>query len=244
MNALPIVSVLVFTLGLSMAGPTWAVPIVTKSSNNTSQTYFDFNISTSDLIQNGAPSLGSVAASHSGIFHFSGANNGSAAQTSGLSYWGNNTGLVTLTYNLTGSATGYDITSVNSIYGWQDSRYRHAAQRYEVLVQTVSNSGFTQIAAVDYHPWAYTPVLQGSVGSSEVTITDSVGLLATGVTAIQFLLHPYMTIGEPGYTGEIGVIRELDVFGTASVAAVPEPGTLALLGLAFAGLLVSRRKAV
>lgn len=242
MNFASLLSALVITAGLSMAGTAHALLIQTQLNSN-AQTGFDGNISTSDLIQNGASSLGSVVASLPGDFSYLGANNGNAAHTSGLSYWAGNPGSVSLTYNLTGSGTGYDISSVNSIYGWQDVRYRHAAQRYEVLVQTLLNPVFTQIAAVDYHPWgAYDP----APGSTQVTLTDTTGLLATGVTAIQFVLHPYMYQGATGYTGEIGVVREFDVFGSASsapVAAVPEPSMLALFGLAFVGMQLSRRKA-
>lgn len=238
----PTVAALALALGMSLAGPASAVLMQSQSSSNF-QTGFDAFVSTGDLIQSSAPTLGSVVASLPGDFSYTGANNGNAAHTSGLSYWGANPGTVTLTYTLAGSVTGYDISSVNSIYGWQDVRYRHAAQRYEVWVQTVLNPVFTQIAAVDYHPWAANDPAQGA---TQVTLTDTTGYLATGVTAIRFQLHPYMTLGASGYTGEIGVVRELDVFGTASSAAsatVPEPGTLALFGLAFAGLLLSRRKA-
>jgi hypothetical protein len=171
MNTPSIVSVLVVSLGLFMAGPARAVLITSQSQSNY-QTGFDAYISTNDLIQYGASSLGSVAASDPGTFSYTGANNGNAAQTSGLSYWNWNAhpGLVTLTYNLTGSATGYDITSVNSIYGWQDVRYRHGAQRYEVLVKTLLNPVFTQIAAVDFHPWAANDAAQQSTQDKKVCI--------------------------------------------------------------------------
>ena len=200
------------------------------------QSFFDGFISSTDLIQAGSATLsGSVVASAPGSFPAGGANNGNAVQTSGLSYWGGNLGSVDLTYNLTGSATGFDITSVNSIYGWQDVRYRHAAQEWQLFVSTVAVPTFTSIYSVVYAPWAAN---DGAQGSTMVTLADSTGVLATGVTALRFHLTPYSSPGMPGYTGEIGVVREFDVFGTVSgPSAVPDSATSTVGLLGMAGLL-------
>jgi hypothetical protein len=204
-----------------------------------SETNFDANISTIDLIQAGSPTLaGPVVASVPGTFSETGSNNGDAVHNSGLSFWGGqHPGGVDLTYTLAGSPTGYDITSINSIYGWQDSRYRHAAQEWTVLATTLDNPVYS-LASVVFAPFA---AGDGAAGSTQVNLTDSSGLLATGVTALRFHLDTYASAGQPGYTGEIGVVREFDVFG-APTSGVPEPATATLSLLAFGGLMCRRRR--
>ena len=66
---------------------------------------------------------------------------------------------VDLTFNLNtnpgtgGSATGYSLSSINGIYGWQDSRYRHAAQEWVVSVETTSSPAtFQNVWTVVYTP--------------------------------------------------------------------------------------------
>ena len=217
-------------LALSAASANAAI-IQTTLNNGTSQSFFDGNISNADLINVGSPTLGSFVSSSVGAFPESGTHNGDGVNTSGLSYWTNG-GPILLTYTLTGSATGYDITSINSIYGWQDSRSRHAAQRYTVSVTTVSNPTFSPLHTVLYDPWT-----DNLVGSTQVSLTDSTGVLATGVTAIRFT-------ATTDNGSEVGVIREYDVFGSAT-AVIPEPTTIAvwsLLGLCWAGMGVWRRR--
>ena len=211
--------------------------IIQADQSGTVQNAFDGNISTTDLIQaTSATLLGNVAGTGTPGFGFAGSNDGTSAHTNGLTYWGgDNAAGQSLTYTLTGSATGYDITSVNSIYGWHDVRYRHAAQQWTLSVTTVTNANFTDVHTVVYRPFADLDPLQGS---TQVTLTDDTGTIATGVTALRFNLLPYGPDTQTGYTGEIGVIREFDVFGAASaanVAAVPEPSTLAVIGIGLAG---------
>ena len=65
-------------------------------------------------------------------------------------------------------------------------------------------------------------------------MTDTTGVLASGVTGIRFITSPTST------SAEVGIIHEYDVFGTATV--VPEPTTTALLGLGGLALILRRRK--
>ena len=224
-------NVLLVAIALAGVAPVAAqAAFVRVDLNNNSETFFDPNISNSDLINISSPALSSFTSSSPGTFNESGTHNGDGVDTSGLSYWDGGAPPV-LTYTLTGSATGYDITSVNSIYGWRDSRYRHAAQEWTLAVTTVAVPTFTDITNVVYAPYAAN---DGAAGSTQVNLT---GAIASGVTAVRFTLATYGNPGDPGYTGEYGVVREFDVFGAATV---PEPASLGLLGVA--GLALVRRR--
>ncbi len=201
--------------------------IVQTNLNDNSKTFFDGNAVTTDLINALSPALGSFSSTRAGSFNTAGAHDGSTVANSGYAYWGSG-GTVILTYTLAGSATGYDIDSINTIYGWGDSRGRHAAQHYDIEITTVANATFTALTSVDYDP--FTDSLQGS---SQVTITDDAGALATGVTGIKFVIR-----SDNG--SEVGVIHEYDVIGSATV--IPEPTTATLLGAFGLSLLFRRRK--
>lgn len=229
MTRLPKQTALAAVAGL-LALPLQAGVIQTNAFTEGSNTAYDANASSSDLINQGAASLGGFTSSLPGTWPASGTNDGSATGggvAGDYAYWDQQT-TVTLTYELTGSATGYDITSINSIYGWDESR-RHAAQYYSVYVATVADPNYTLL-----HTVAYDPITAAFVpGSSQVTLTDTEGVLAKGVTGIRFI-----AIEDPGgLYDEVGVIHEFDVFG---IPSVPEPGSLAVL--AVSGLLIMRRR--
>jgi hypothetical protein len=194
--------------------------VIVSSASNGSQSFFDGNISNVDLINQGSATLGSAVFSAGGNFSAYGTINGTASSNgsgSGLSYWSSASGGVNLTYTLAGSASGYDISSINTIYGWNDAAQRHAAQRYSVYYTTVSNSTFTLLQTVVYDPFADPASGNGPQGSSQVTLTDNSGVLIHGTTAIRFHLDSDNGV-------EVGVVRELDVFGQVASPPVPLGG--------------------
>lgn len=131
-----------------------------------------------------------------------------------------------------GTGQGYDITEIQSIAAWQSAGFGN--QKYNILVKYLGASDFTQLATVDCQPFtadATGPSVEG--GSTKVNVTDTTGVLASGVVAIKFDFEA--TIGNDVH-GAGSVMREIDVFGTPT----PEPTTMALLGLA--SLVVLRRR--
>lgn len=229
LGSLPIV----FAFSASQA----VAAILEADLNSNLEAGFDGNILNNDLIEGTSPALASLTATPGANFPATGSNDGTATHVNGLVYYGGPppTG-VDLLYTLQGSATGYDINTVNSIYGWQDSRYRHAAQEWTISVSTVANPTLTPLYTVVYAPYAAN---DNAAGSTQVTLTDSTGTIVSGVTAINFHLTTYGNPGDPGYTGEIGVVREFDVLGTPTV---PEPASLGLIGLGGLGILARRRR--
>ncbi|GAA5480830.1 SGNH/GDSL hydrolase family protein [Haloferula sargassicola] len=176
-----------------------------------------------NLVRAGAPTLDGVTTSHEpsipGTFKTAGLNDGSAAAFSNLTYYavnepvGNLPALVTFT--LAGSATGYDITGVESLAGWQDSNI--GDQKFQLQL-SIQGGDF-----LDYGTYSAVGEMGGF--ASKVSVTDESGVLAGGVTAVRFLfLNPDAVQG--GNAGT--VVRELQVFGTPSEPAEspPPPDTL------------------
>ena len=196
------------------------------------QTAFDGNISMTDLINASQVTLGSAVASDAASAGFSatGANDGVAGSASTAAYWNNGSSSVTLTYTLVGSATGYDITSISTIYGWSLGADEFTNQEYDIEFATVATPTFTLFGS-KATAVGFTTNVEAS--SQNVWTENSTGILQSGVTGIRF------TIRSGGGSGQIGVIREIDVFG---VASIPEPSSTALLGLGGLALILRRRR--
>lgn len=130
-------------------------------------------------------------------------------------------------WDLTGSASGYDISSIAVYGGWNDNG--RDQQQYSVSYSLIGDPAFITLANVDFNP-----VVGGSLQSAtRVTLTeDTLPFLATGVDAIRF---DFFTSVENGYTG----YAEFDVIGGPSV---PEPGSVLLTALGSVALLNRRRR--
>jgi PEP-CTERM motif len=136
----------------------------------------------------------------------------------------------TITYDLgVGSGFGYDLSSIQSIASWEGDAYGN--QAYTVTIQLVGSSSFTTLATVNNTP--FTPGTPTAAGSTKTTLTDSSGILASGVQFIRFT-----ATSAGASSGGATVYREIDVNG---VAAVPEPASLGLFGLGALCILRRRR---
>jgi hypothetical protein len=194
---------------------------ITSSNNNSSSVTPDFGTALTGINDGLASSQGNGA----NETYFA---NNLAPNPGGGSL--NTDPVVTFTLDTSVNTQGYTLTSINSIYGWQNF-VTLVDQDFTVSYQTVGSTGFTLLATVAYNPYATDNDFNGDSSASQVTLTNLTG--AVGVDAIQFAFTPFSDA-----TGEQSgqMIREIDVDGTPTV---PEPSTWALMG--FGGLLLGWR---
>ncbi len=116
----------------------------------------------------------------------------------------------TATYDLGLGANnlGYDITSIQTIAAWVNAGFGN--QGYTVEVKLVGAASYTTLATVDYQQFSTT---QG--GATKVTLTDTTGVLETGVEFIRFTANRVNGTSNNGAF----VFREIDVFGTPSTTS-------------------------
>ncbi|HEY4416785.1 MAG TPA: SGNH/GDSL hydrolase family protein [Verrucomicrobiae bacterium] len=201
--------------------------VVSVARYAASSTAFDGAIG-GNLASSGASSFSSVSASHGpsipGSFATAGLNDASAAANSDLTYYGNAdpTGgnlPVTLTFNLNtnatsgGSSSGYNIKSVQAITGWSDSNL--ANQNFQLLF-SIGGGSYQDYGT--FNAATNTASLNNGNNAIWQTLTNpATGTMASRVTGIQLVFsNPGGVQGGSGGT----LIRELQVFGTATVASL------------------------
>jgi alpha-L-rhamnosidase len=119
-----------------------------------------------------------------------------------------------VTYTLTGSSTGYDLTNITVYGGWGDAG--RDQQAYTVYYSTISApTTYIQLSDVNYNPSDPANVQS----ATRVALRPASGLLATNVAAVKFdFTNP---AGENGYSG----YSEIQVFGKPT----PVPGPVVSL---------------
>lgn len=222
--------------------------------NYSSGSFYDSMIQAS-LITSGQSSLAGVTApqgSLSGTFPVSGLNDGSGAGNNNYTYYSVtqspgdvNASLMpdSLIFQLT---SGFTITNIEVFSGWGD--HNLGEQSFQVLF-SIGGGAFTSYG--NYLNNASITTGGSASGSYLTTLTDQSGALASDVTSVEFIFSNPDTgvgVGSVGNSQAGGgsnggsVLHELEVFGT--ITPVPEPSTIALLGLAATSLVAVRRRMV
>ena len=214
--------------------PALAVSEQNKVTTIGGATGYDADIQTSDLLTTATISS-TVAVNIGSLSGFTdGKGTSSTAAGAGEAYFGNGVSgnalasdpVVTFTLNTsvaTGSPHGYDLTSITSIYGWNNYPSM-TDQDYTISYSTVANpTVFIPLYSVLYNPYPATNS-QSFADASEVNLTNLTG--ANGVGALRF---SFVVDGStnPGQFQAGQMIQEIDVDGIAA----PEPSTWALMGL-------------
>ncbi len=178
-----------------------------------------------NLVQSGQSTLDQMTAPTGALsetFPITGLNDGSASGNSNYTYYTPNAMPITVTFDLdtTVNTNGYDISSVQVLSGWGD--HYLGAQRFQVLISS-DDGPFANFGTYENNSFT-----DGDDAAYLSTLTGESGLIATGVTAVRFvLLNPDPTNGETSVgasqAGSSGgtLIRELQVFGTPSDAFGP-----------------------
>jgi len=131
--------------------------------------------------------------------------------------------VLTYPFDILTNPDGYDIFGIDTYTGWRDGG--RDAQQYGVFYSLVSSPGsFLPLASVDYNPAYASP----SDTMVQFAMSDGSAMLSR-VAALRFEFPST----ENTYVG----YREIDVFGSPTI---PEPTTMALLGLGLA--VVARRR--
>jgi hypothetical protein len=138
----------------------------------------------------------------------------SGGALTGFATCGSGGGGHSVTYTLSGSANGYNLSGIVVYAGWGDSG--RDQQAYTVSYSKVATpTTFTPIASVNFNP-----AIPGSTPSADrVTLSSSTsGLIASNVASVKFdFTSP---AGENGYSG----YSEMQVFGVS--ATPPTPPTI------------------
>ena len=240
-----IAALLAVGMCIALTGVAQATVVVTSQKDNTTTGFpAGWTFSTTDLGQ-------AAGNAYSGFGHNSGEAallfNGQIGNTDGDDndtgeVQLNSTSGITVTFDLTTNTLGYDITQIDTTFGWNTGANGRSNQGYEVLLTFADNSTGTLIGPQTYEPnnsanyWTQVALTNNGGG-----VLSNGSLTATGVKAITFRNF------DNARAGGVIVAREFDVFGSAtSDAVIPEPMTMIAVGMGIAsvgGYIRKRRRA-
>lgn len=202
---------------------TFAVPIADPQSSNNTQ-FFAGNVSNSDLIEG---NLGTYSGFSTSTGHPTNLNDGLHGDdsVSGIAWVQSSGAVATWNLGLGDNGLGYDITSIRSIAAWGSADFDN--QLYDIHIKKVGEVSFSPLYSVSL----LTP---SSSGSTQFTLTDSTGVLASGVVELQFQFSENASTLD----GNSTTFREIDIFGFSTTPIpAPEPSTLLLLVIGTVGVI-------
>ena len=165
-------------------------PVVIATANQNSASTFDpsssWTVEAPSLIGGMAPSASVGDATVGGVIGTSALTDGVLGTTGDSSTVGllgsDNGGCSSLTYTLTGSATGYDLTNIVTYSAWGD--YGRDGQVYSVSYSTVTApTTFIPLTAVEFNPYLAPLNLRSA---NRVAVNSLTGVLAKNVYSVKF----------------------------------------------------------
>lgn len=240
-----LITSLVFATVVLAIGPTiQAAIIVTTSKSGTAPTVSSVDLAQTEYLSSSGTGSND-AAKHAHLFNgLIGNTDGDALDTGEVRMDSGNT--FTVNFDITTNTLGYDITGIDSYFGWSPSSGGRSNQGYEVILTFVDNTTATLAGPTHWEPnspasyWTTVSFAEfggGTLFSNTVNLNGGgaaagTSVLASGVKAITF------DIANNANAGGFVVGREVDVWGSPTVAVmIPEPGSLALFGLCLLGLI-------
>ena len=153
--------------------------------------------------------------------------NGSAADPGEVRL--DNTNTITVNFDISTNTLGYDITRIDSYFGWNPEGGGRSNQGYEIILTFVDDTTASLAGPQHWQPnspasyWttvSFTASGGGTLNSNTVNLNGGgavagTSVLASGVKAITF------DMTEDANAGGFVVAREFDIFGAPT--AIPEP---------------------
>ncbi|MDF7809077.1 right-handed parallel beta-helix repeat-containing protein [Pontiellaceae bacterium B12219] len=178
--------------------PIEVLPEIVYTASGSAETEVP-GVSTDDLAQtqylsSSATGGEGVATDHANLF------NGSVDEETYVTMNSDNT--FTITFDTSFNTLGYDITGIDSVFGWSTGNRGRSNQGYEITVTFVDGS-----KAVLAGPEHWAPNSPASYWTTVSFRETSGGVMASGVRSITF------DITEDANAGGVVVGREIDIFG-------------------------------
>jgi hypothetical protein len=213
-------------VALFLSAPVFAVPVTSEFPGVTSPIIVP--VLSTDLLQTSlaAQSVDSGSINGEGTTNLNVLHDGAFQSDNAFLLTPNTGAVVRLTFDTSVNTTGYDVSTINTYGGWNDSG--RDRQTFLIEYSTVlAPSTFLSVDSVDFNP------ANVDGGDSASLAAFSVNL--TNVAQLRFTFGTQEN-GHAGY-------GEFDVIGTASAPPpAPEPATATLIGLGILGLVQASRR--
>jgi hypothetical protein len=193
--------------------------VITTTNQNSASTFVpSWTVETGSLIAGMAPSATVGDATVGGVAGTSVLTDGAIGATgdsSTVAALGSGSGACSsLTYTLTGSANGYDLTNIVTYSAWGD--YGRDGQYYSVSYSTVSApTTFIPLTALEFNPYLAPTSLKSA---NRVAISSLTGVLAKNVYSVKFNFPQDNSIDYGA-----GSYQEIVVLGTNSLPPTLPP---------------------